>query len=97
MKLSDLNSKYQDLCRGKEHPTHMYVGQDIWDQLVSCYGVLAEHFPQFNDARVVLDRNIPRLAAHFWNESNPHHPQFNGYFDFAPSPTVGLEVVSHGD
>lgn len=100
MRLHPVISKYQDLSRGRFHPTHMFVGQEVWDTLRVRPDAEWSVYPlelKFQDAVVMLRDNILPFAIHFMNGEYPHDPRSNAYVDFAESPTVGLEVLPHGN
>jgi len=95
MTVNEIFNKYNSLCYGRLHPTHLWVGQEIWDYFSSLGG-----FPWrdggigFEDAVMLFDCDMPELAIHFHNEERPHDPRFNAYMELGPvqSRVLGLEV-----
>lgn len=94
MKLSNVISKYNDLSHGKYHPTHLWVGQEVWDALRGLPDVeWSNGAIRFYDAVVYLRNGISPCAVHFENSEYPHDPRYNAYVDFASSPNAGLNIA----
>lgn len=92
MKMSEFMEAFNELTYGSEHPTHVYVGHDLYDAIDEL--VAAEWKGRvrnedgslpFNGARVFPSGgNVPSMAAHFHNEKRPHDPRYNAYRDWTP-------------